>query len=144
MPHEEIKFAFEKLRHYPHMKPKDVLIWERFINKKVVPYDFVEYDVLVGNVPQFPDEMPDNIKHSGEVLKSRKIDVVGHASDFIDIIEVKPNAGTSALGQALSYVQWYEEKHEPAKIVRPVIVTDFIDENMARVFSSNGINVFVV
>ena len=92
-------YEYGKRNWYPHMMPADVAIWERFIEKFPNAYNSVEYDVKVGAIPKFVTEHEDVAIQGQAPLYARKIDVVGHAGANIDIIELKPNAGMSTLGQ---------------------------------------------
>ncbi len=44
----EGRFPFKILAKYPHMKPEDIAVWERFINKNPGYFDTVDYDVHLG------------------------------------------------------------------------------------------------
>lgn len=137
-------FPFEKRSWYPHMAPADALIWERFIATHPDAYDWVEYDVKVGSVPDFVREHPDEAIRGQAPLYNRKIDVVGHLGAEIDIIELKPRAGLSSLGQVKGYVTLYRRDIEPSAKLNAVIITDELLPDMGDLAKSEHIGIIVV
>lgn len=129
---------------YPHMKPADVAIWERFMREYPEAYDQCQYDLNCGEgSQQFTHEDPSAAKSWGH-LKARKIDVVGYGDEYVDIIEVKPHAGPSALGQVLGYVHLYLGYVDPHADARPVIITDSMENDMPYLAARLGVRVLVV
>lgn len=118
------RFKYEKRYHYPHMKPNDIEIWERCIAAHPRLLDFVEYDVEVGSGAPFDPIVNDQTNGDVNSLYKRKIDVVGYKGEDIYIIEIKPNAGTSAIGQVKGYKRLFERDFPEQKVTAPVIVTD--------------------
>src|SRR3990167_9230581 len=100
-----VSYVYEKRPWYPNMRPEDVAIWERFIDKFPDEYQKVSYDVLVGSPPPFDTNV--NADGSGDDVRlyKKKIDVVGFRQGVTDIIEFNPAAGMSALGQIIGYVR---------------------------------------
>lgn len=137
-------FPPDLLRKYPHMFPEDIAIWERFL--KVYKDDFLgfDYDVKVGSVPDFPDGLDNSIYKAGNILWKKRIDAVGYKKDGIYIIEVKPNAGMSALGQIITYRQLYIEEFNPNDKVFGAIVTDKPDLDLKRVADPQLIYIYAV
>ena len=82
----EVPYVKSRTQYYPHMKPADIEIWERFIDENPNLYDMVEYDVPVGTTPEFLNEATPEATAGAQRLYSLKIDVVGHKAVFIDII----------------------------------------------------------
>lgn len=118
------RFKYEKRSWYPHMKPADVALWNRFIEQNPNAYTEVAYDVTVGSGAEIPPGTQENIARDFTVLTQRKIDVVGFNLGVVDIIEVKPRAGTSAMGQVKGYAILYDKDHPEAPSTRAVLVTD--------------------
>lgn len=137
-------FPYEKRNHYPHMKPADVLIWERFLDTHPNKYKKVLYDFCCGESRPGLPEMTDNLNEDWRVLGQKKIDVIADAEDHFDVIEVKPRAGLGALGQALAYKWLYESDEIPDRRCVPVIVTDELMPDMQRVADAHGVRIFVV
>jgi hypothetical protein len=137
-------FPYTKLASYPHMMPFDVAIWERFIEQFPDMYDHVSYDVKVGSIPEFVKNEPDVTHQAQAPLYQRKIDVVGYKADQIDIIEIKPRAGTSALGQVVGYKLLYQRDFTPPVEPKAIVLTDHADDDLGHVAASMGVQVVVV
>ena len=140
--HEQ--FSYEKRHRYPHMKPQDVLIWERFIEKYPDAYDHVFYDFEVGNGPAFdtivnPETGGDDIK-----LYQYKIDVVGVKGGKTDLIEIKPRAGLSCCGQICGYRCLWDPEMTHGLKAQAVIITDELRPDIERVCKEMDIKIIVV
>lgn len=137
-------FKYEKRYWYPHMKPRDIEIWERFIAANPDAYDTCQYDFAIGDIPPFMEQTSSPQGQAMRELYKLKIDVVGYKGDTIDLIEVKYDAGASSIGQLLGYVELYKRDANPAKPVRPVLVTNVRKPNMDFLTQQQGVTLFVV
>lgn len=137
-------FKYEKRGKYPHMKPADVAIWERFIEKYPDAYDTCQYDFNVGDPPPF-DPMGDNGEDlNQDALYRLKIDVVGKKGKSIDLIELKPKAGPSTIGQIKGYRHLYKRDAEVKAPVNCIVITDKLMSNMEYIAKMEGVNIVVV
>lgn len=126
------------------MSVADTEIWNRFIAKYPDMYDRVQYDFHIGNPPPFNPLLDDGTDANQDMLYKLRIDVVGHIGSDVDIIEIKPSAGASAIGQVRSYKSLYERDEEPSGRVNMVIITDIIKPNMDFLCTQDGVRLFVV
>ena len=97
------RFPFKILSKYPHMKPADVDIWERFVGSNRGFFDTVDYDFHIGEGADFLPTGEDTPDGRENRLYQRKIDVVGYIGEGVWLVEVKPVADMFALGQILTY-----------------------------------------
>ncbi len=137
-------FTYEKRYWYPHMKPRDIEIWERFIAKYPDAYEKCQYDFAIGDIPPFMEQTSSPQGQAMRELYKLKIDVLGYKGDTIDLIEVKPDAGASSIGQLLGYVSLYKRDVNPTATIRPVIVTSSLRTNMDFLTQQQGVTLFVV
>ena len=137
-------FKYGPQNWYPHMKPRDIEIWERFIKAYPDAFENVQYDFHVGDPPPFNTLMDDDTDRNQDQLYRLKIDVIGHAPGRIDIIEVKPDAGPSTIGQINGYKMLYVRDEEPKENIGQIIITDKERPNMAYLCEKGGIQLFVV
>ena len=137
-------FKYEKGYWYPHMKPRDIEIWERFILKYPDAYDKCQYDFSVGDAPAFIDSQSDVIGGSMAELYKLKIDVLGYKDQHIDLIEVKPAASASSIGQLLGYKSLYLRDVKPSMPVFPIIITNEEKLNMRFLCAEQGVTLYVV
>jgi len=126
------------------MFPKDITIWERFLVSPANDFEGFDYDIKVGSVPQFPDGLDTSVYKAGNILWKKRIDAVGHKNGKIYIIEVKPHAGSSAIGQVLGYVQLYREEIKPSVGLIGMVVTDNPEIDFQRIAAPNMIQFVVV
>jgi len=134
----------ELLRKYPHMFPLDIILWERFLKIHASEFLGFDYDIKVGSVPKFSDGLDLSVYKAGDILWKKRIDAVGHKANEIFIIEVKPHAGSSAIGQVMGYIQLYTDEIKPAFKVTGMIVTDRPDLDLDRIAAVQNIKVEIV
>ena len=137
-------FAAEKLKKYPHLMVNDVVIWERYLDKYAQGWDSFEYDVRVGEGQQPNPEHPKNIQLMAVALTEKRIDVIGWIRGKVVIIEVKPSAMLSAVGQLISYQILYEERYPEAGRTELMIVTDRIGPDLEHLCKKLRISIAVV
>lgn len=138
------RYRYEKRSWYPHMKPADVALWDRFIEKYPDAYDTCEYDFWVGSPPPFNPIVNEETMGSVDGLYRLKIDVVGRKDGSIDIIELKPRADAKALGQVREYVRLYKRDEKPNKPVRAVLVTDFVRSDFLEAAGAENVVLYLV
>lgn len=138
------RFPFKKLAKYPHMKPEDIAVWERFISKNPAVYDTCDYDVPVGDGAPQSDALPENIKADGKILTQKKIDVVAYVGEIVHVIEVGPIADMRKLGQILTYTTLYTKEHPEAVMIIPTVVCGAVERELAPMFAEHGIVLEVV
>lgn len=129
---------------YPHMGPADKAIWESFIAKRPAAYKTVAYDVPVGIGTDMDTVV--NPATGGDVNKlyQRKIDVVAFVDDQLFIIEIKPSASTSAIGQVKGYVTLFKRDYKPQFPVSPIIITDRLMPEMEFLARDEKVNLIIV
>lgn len=108
------------------MLSEDVAIWERFLEKYGGVYDSLLYDVHVGEGLRDVEGVTDEVKYASMELLLKRIDVVGVLGAETHIIEVKPDAGISAIGQVFCYEVLYRRDFKVLGPIRKVIVTDHL------------------
>lgn len=126
------------------MSVADTEIWNRYIAKFEDAYDRVQYDFHVGNPPPFNPLMDDGTDTNQDMLYKLRIDVIGHKGANVDIIEVKPNAGPSAIGQVRAYKTLYERDEEPTGRVNMVIITDTLRPNMNFLSAADNVKLIII
>ena len=118
------RFNYKLLSKYPHLRPEDVAIWEKFLSAHPDFYDSVDYDLKVGEGRDYSEMPGDEFRADMEYLSKKRIDVVGYKGDEIHIIELKPQAGFSAVGQVLGYAKLFAATGAAGKRIVPVVITD--------------------
>lgn len=94
-------------------------------------YTAWEFNVLTG-IPADPGRFyPASQRRQAIYLNSLKIDAIGWLFNTPTIIEAKPRAGLSAIGQVISYRQWYREhfKLDPSVVIVCSSMSDQVRQN---------------
>lgn len=133
-----------KPRPYFHMLPQDRIIWRNFVYVFEQDYDEFHYDVRVGPVPPPLETLPPNIRELAHLIYRLRIDVVAYKDGQPYIIEVKPNAGLSCLGQLLTYDYFWRKEKKSKKKPRLMAVTNNARPYMPELFENWRIQYVVV
>lgn len=137
-------FEYKLLYKYTHMSVADRAIWERYVAKFPNAYKSVQYDFRVGDPPPFNPLGNDGADLNQDALYRLRIDVVGSTGTSIDIIELKPNAGPSTIGQVKGYKTLYVRDEQPTRQVGMLIITDKIQPNMKFLCEQEGVRIIEV
>lgn len=129
---------------YPHMKPKETMIWDRFLAR--LPWEAVDirYDLRVGEGARPAAGSPDWVNRMVYALSTKRIDAVVETRDEIIIVEVKERAALSATGQLLGYLALFVRQERPQKPVRLVCVAERVAPDMEIIFGEYGIETYLV
>ena len=129
---------------YPHMLPGDRAVWDRYIEQHGEYFEGFDYDVHVGEGVGEISGYPDAIKKAALVLTQKRIDAVGYRGNEVWVIEIKPHAGLSAIGQVLAYEALYNIEHEDRPVTYKAIVTDRTNADMRTLCGTMGIRLYEV
>ena len=107
-------------------------------------YTGFDYDIKVGTGTTPEPGTPENYARMQQVLSKYRIDVVGHKNGRREIMEVKPEASTVAVGQIITYVDLFKRDFAPTEPITGVIVTDREVGDMKYLTSKFGIGYYIV
>lgn len=138
------RFEATKLNKYPHFFPLDIPIWERFLDAHGSDFSGFNYDVKVGSGTKSPKGFGANYRRMQRILSKYRIDAVGFKPGSIWIIEVKPDAGTVAIGQIETYTRLYQRDFKPTDSIVGCIVTNRALPDMKYLTSSKKIEYYIV
>lgn len=138
------RFVFELLPKYTHLSLAETEIWNRFVKKFPEFCDRADYDMIVGEGPNIPEELKAEWRRNAQYLGSYKIDAVGIKDKTHYVCEVKKRGGPGALGQLMSYMFLYQELVGPNIDVEPVLITDEERPDMRRLCEEHDIDYYVV
>ena len=140
--HEKVRYI--KRPSYLGLREEDTAIWERFIEKFPEAYEEVIYNLHVGSGAEIPEGTAGNIATDFKLLTQFKIDVIGFMGDRLDIIEVKPHAGFSAMGQIKNYLALYRRDVNANAQLTGVLITDFERPDVVDMCREASIKYYVV
>lgn len=132
-------FPYSKRINYPHMLGGDVSIWERYIALNPIRFDSVAYDIHCGEGQPVDPSWDLNIQTMAKTLTQRRIDVLGIRDGYYTIIEVKVQAGTSAIGQLLCYRRLFQETFSYPLDIDLLLITDLYNRDVLNLCKHFGI-----
>jgi len=138
----EREYKFETRHEYPHMLPRDAVIWERFIIKNPDRFISCLYDLHVGDGAKPEDDTPPGTAYAWTRLTQWRADVAAWDGQTLFIIEVKPDAKASAVGQALGYKILAQDNLKLAIPIIPVVLTDICAAETERFAKAVGVEVW--
>jgi len=138
------KTKYEKKPWYPNMREAETLIWERFLATHPDAYDEVAYNIKVGEGAVIPEGTQQEIADDFKSLTQRKIDVIGFKGNAIDIIELKPYAGTGAVGQVKAYGVLYKNTYDKEANPTCIVMTDVEQRDTRTVANAEGVKLIII
>jgi len=142
MTHGARTFPYRIQPKYPGLRPEDRRIWESFIGQNPDRFNFVLYNVHVGDPSDCPEEIGDQARRSWHELTRWKIDVLAADDNAWYVIEVKPNANAKAIGQALSYRTLLPEAMSVSGKIVPVVLTDTSPPSTHKAGNALGVHIW--
>lgn len=128
----------------PHMLPRDIPVWHRFLDKYGAPFITIYYDVLLGGPFLTDEEKKDPLKRDWQVLISKRADAIVELADETWVIEVVHVAGMRSIGQVESYFALWSRDPKLDKPPRKVLVAETIDEDLLDAAGVLGVSVFII
>jgi len=129
---------------YPHMKPGEVELWDKFLERMPWTARRIAYDVRLGEGATLPEETPDWVKRMAWAVSTKRVDAIVETPDALYIVEVKERASLSAIGQLLGYLVLYVKQFRPASMMRLALVCRHLAPDMGPILAEYGIETYIV
>jgi hypothetical protein len=126
------------------MAPGDVRVWREALRLGLVKADRFEYDVRLGGAGADLVEREHPHLRMWETLLKKRVDVVAWSGSHATIIEVKPVASFSALGQAVGYRFLWGRERAGRGGFRVAVVCAIVDPDLAPVFRLQQVDLVVL
>lgn len=124
MTKELVSAPLRKLLKYTHLGPEDTKLWNRFIDGNPPRNAAAAYDVRLGTIPSIKADLPENIKTMAAAIYPKRADAVLLCPSETLVFEIRPYAGLSAIGNAVSYAQLFRRDYPHYPNITPVLLTD--------------------
>lgn len=93
-----------------HMSRHDERVFATYLfTQEGQTFDTWEFDVLVGDPDDPGAHYPANSRYQALYVNALKIDAIGWFFNSPTLIECKSRAGLGAIGQAITYQQWFQQ-----------------------------------
>ena len=99
-------------------------------------FERVNYDVRCGTGRSYPPVSDEKILHDIQGLSKLRIDVVGFRDKEQWVIELKPRAGASAIGQVMCYTNLYKDLCPANTPLTMAVITDEAVPDIERIAAS--------
>ena len=126
---------------YKHMLPREVRIWDVFIERFGLPVGRVRYDVHLGEGAAVDPGWPVWMVAMVKALSTHRVDVVVERAREVVIIEVKGVAGMGAVGQLVGYEALWLRQVGVDRPVSLLCVCERMEADMRTVFGFYEIEV---
>lgn len=126
--------------YYQHLSPRDTALWDQFITRYPNEFELVWYDIPCGCTPLDgqPNDPPWLERYATQTY-CKRIDVIAQAGSHFHIIELKPNAGMTALGQVIMYTHCLRDQVPKSYRLEPHIITDHADPDLFPLLARFGV-----
>jgi hypothetical protein len=135
---------YKLLHKYPGMRPKDEVIWDKYIQAHPGIFDSCFYNVPVGNPARNHLELAEMKFNGGYGVTQWRVDVVGIRDGKQYVIEVKPFADTHAIGEVLGYRALLIADGKIKPDAHAMIITNDASQILLQVCALLGIGVVQV
>jgi len=132
------------IENLPGFLPAETEIFKRWVNETVPSAERWQYNVRVGLGTKPPPSFETNYARMVEMLSKPRIDVVAHRGEKVELIEIKVNAGPSAVGQLLMYRTLYEKSFGAGTVSSLLLLTDNIRPDTKGLAESHNVTYIVV
>ncbi|MFZ1057810.1 MAG: hypothetical protein WAP47_01320 [Candidatus Rokuibacteriota bacterium] len=128
----------------PHMSGRDYIIWRRWQEAHWPEYTGFYFDAAVGTPVQGSPGLTDIQQRGLDRASVKRIDAIGIQKRLVRVIEVRPNASSSAGGAVLLYTYLLQQSN-PFKVpMEGMILSDLSDPDSEAWFHSLGIRLELV
>lgn len=125
---------------FVHMSQGEKAIWVRWLQKGGSQYAPFIYDLRVGDGLNMGPTATAYEKSRAFALTTKRIDALYIRDHVAVIIEVKPRAGLSAVGQLLGYRDLLRATPNFTDDIAMLLVTDTLQPDMETVLTASGIS----
>lgn len=124
---------------YPHMMTQDVEVWTEFLKDPPFKIRGVWYDVHVGRGIRVAGDVTELVKKVALGVGQKRIDVVMLVENDYYVVEVKPYAGSVALGQIINYRGLFVRDYDIKERVIGAVVCFEVDPDLVDDFEDSGV-----
>lgn len=138
------KYSVEWRGTPPHMLHEDISVWYRFLDVWGPLFISLYYDCLVGGPFYTEKQLQDPMLKMWRATMSKRVDAIAETKDEVWLIEVSKNPGMRAIGQLQAYRALWLEDPPINMIEKPVMVCEFVDQDLISAAVKYGTVVYVM
>lgn len=131
--------------YYPtHMSPEDYKLYKRWAVEGLKEAINVYYDVGLGEGTDPGSELDPSLKKMWTKVTQKRADAVVEYMDHVDIVELRFNATSNAIGRLLSYRMLWNDDPAIKKVSSFILVTNRFDPELLRLSGDHGLHYVIV
>lgn len=138
------RFAPTTALYPPHISPQDYQLFKRWGIEAFKTAINVYYDVGLGEGIGPGNELDPSMLKMWQKITQKRADVVVEYLDRVDIVELRFNATSNAIGRLLSYRMLWNDAPEIKKPARFILVSNRFDPDLERLAGMNDIQYLIV
>lgn len=128
----------------PHMAPLDLPLWRRYQKSTAHTWIAVYFDVAIGEGAPLAANGDRATLDMWQRITRQRADVVTLSRLGWTIVELRPNAGPSALGSLLSYRALWQQDPPDKQPLAILLVTDQVTRDLRLAATKLGVPLLVV
>lgn len=136
---EHQAYSGDNFTRLPHMLPGDRDVWVAYLKSHDLSGWELYYDVHLGGGDDLPGDVSEGDGMMWRTLRSKRIDVVMRKRGLLWIVEVKPFASVTSLGQVIAYQHLWTGMFSGLPIPRTMVVSWSVDVELLDVFRSREV-----
>ncbi len=128
----------------PHMSPEDYKLFKRWGVDALKNAINVYYDVGLGEGAPAPLSVDESLSRMWTKITQKRADIVIEYLDHVDIVELRFNATSNAIGRLMSYRMLWDDAPAINKEAFMVLVSNRFDPDLERLSEINNIRYTIV
>lgn len=141
-PREKIPMLIE-LGYIPEQPKPESGVLIDFLKAHVNDYDRFSFSVRMGNGTTPDPTHMEGVQRSQEFSSKKRCDLICWSGAIGTIVEAKLRVSADLLGKLMIYRQLYLEELPDAESPRLVGIGRYVDDDVARVLSAHGIDLYI-
>jgi hypothetical protein len=108
----------------------EAFLWTKFLEEHGNEYYNYKYDIHLKKPIKIPEGMPKEYAADAIHLSSLRIDATMETKNEIYVVEIRPDATASAIGNLILYRFLYKMEFQPTKTVKMMLITNLYSAAM--------------
>ncbi len=133
----------ERLR-FPALLPDEQIVFRNWLRLHEAEFDRIDGNVRIGQGEDPGPSFPDNTRKMAIEITQLRLDAVAYRGGTPTIVEVKRRAGSSNIGQLLTYRSMWKKQNLSVAVPRLLLVCTTFNPNILPALEEVGIQLEVV
>lgn len=127
----------------PHMAREDLTLWEQARKNLIKEAINLYFDVGLGGQAQPPPDTTPEMAKMWLYNTQKRIDVLIETKTHWKLIELRPNASSTAIGRILQYKLLWDKEAPDKKPTELIIITNRLDPDLLPLAQQQNVNLII-